>query len=142
MASLQIMRLRRRLRRRLPDRGGPTSRATHGRPGAAAGDAHVGRILRRANHRRSAGAAFGGGQRVGTLPGVGLRCADRHICLFLPIPHPRILVAERKPNLFVYLSPIRRIRDLRRDAGPLRIRHPDIADLQGCSAAKDSADIA
>jgi hypothetical protein len=40
-------------------------------------------------------------------------------------------LAERKPNLFVYLSPIRRIRDLRRDAGPLRIRHPDIADLQG-----------
>jgi hypothetical protein len=39
---------------RLPDRGGPTGGATHGRPGAAAGDPHAERILRAAAARRQA----------------------------------------------------------------------------------------
>ena len=37
-----------------------TSGATHGRPGAPAGDAHDGRILRAAARSRSAGAEAGG----------------------------------------------------------------------------------
>ena len=48
------MRLRRRLRRRLPDRGGPTGGATLERPGAPAGDAHAGAVLLRAAGDRPA----------------------------------------------------------------------------------------
>ena len=40
-----------------------TGGATHGRPGAPVGDAHVGRILRSAAPRRSAEAAIGYRQR-------------------------------------------------------------------------------